>query len=618
MAGAMAPWGYETGDRWLGEGVGIAGNPIPVAGGSAIVFASGRLDNRHDLCAALHIEPARRAGISTAALIAAAYERWADDAPRRILGDWAFAAYHPATRRLVLARDHFGHTGLYYHRAGSTLAFASSLKALLVLPHVPRRLNELRLAHHLVAWPADGAATFYEGISRLPPAHVLTADATTLSTREYWHPRDAPDVRLRTDDAYVEHFVELFTEAVRVRLPERGVVASTQSAGLDSSAVTALAAREQLARDERLTALTAVPAYREAAGRPGALADEWPLAAMALRGRSNVDHLRVDGAGITPVQAIARSHAIHDEPVWAISNLPWILAMLETCQARGEPVLLTGQFGNGGVSWSGNEAMALGRLRAGDPRGALRALAARRGGPGGSWALALRRELAGPVRRRIVGERARLARRRGSGAIGTLIAPALARRLDLEARMAEAGFDATFARASAADRRLATLLPGLQTVGALWSENSRAYDVDVRDPTADVRLLEFCFGVPDDQFVRGDQARWLMRRGLRDIVPDAVRCNRLRGHQGVDISARLCADADTVTAAVQRIGDSELARSSIDVEGLRASWEAVRAAPSPPIWGEAVAFARGLGIGLFLVRLEAGCASQSGDLGCAG
>jgi asparagine synthase (glutamine-hydrolysing) len=609
MAEPMAYWGPDGGGAWCDAGVGLGtlvahrtpeavgeAGPVTVRGGTAVVTSAGRLDNRDELCAELDLGR----DVADGAIVAAAYERWEEGAVRRLLGDWSFAAWHPREQRLVLARDHYGQTALYHHFDGTTFAYASSLKALLALPHVPQRLDELRLAQHLAAWPADGAATLYAGVERLPPAHVLVLERGSVRKREYWRPEEAPDVRLPSDEAYAERFVELFGAAVRTRLRSTGSVGSTLSAGLDSSAVTALAAREAPA----LTALTAVPAHPEVArALPDRLVDEWPLASL-VAGRSGVEHVRVAARETAPLQAIARSHEIHEELMSGAPNLPWMIGLLETCRCRGLSVLLTGQAGNGGVSWPGEEGVAFRRLSAGDPLGALRAVIARhRSGVG--WPLALRRELAGPARRRLEGEARRLRRRGGAGLVGRLVDPAFARRVGLEDRMRASGYDPSGARTTARERRLAVLLPGLSPTGALWNEAGAAHGLDVRDPTADVRLLEFCFGVPPDQFVRGDRDRWLMRRGLEGLVPPEVQWSRRRGLQGADIAFRLRVDAAAVDAAIARVEASPLARSYVNAGALRTAWDEIRRDPGAPGLTASATLTGGLNVTLFILRFEA-------------
>lgn len=609
MAQPMAHWGPDGGGRWR-EGPAAFGQliahrtpnalhedgPVTVAGGTVVVTAAGRLDNRDELRAELRAKPATADG----RLIALAYERWGQDAVRHLLGDWAFAAYHPRERRLVLARDHYGQTALYHHHDRGTFAFASSLKGLLALPHVPRRLNELRLAQHLAVWATDGAATMYEGVQRLPPAHVLTFDDGSVRTREYWRPEDAPDVRLGSDAAYVEQFVELFAAAVRTRLPPDADAASTLSSGLDSGAVTALAAREAAVRGRGLTALTAVPAYPEVArARPDMLVDEWPGAALVASAYSNVEHVRVTGRDITPLEANARSHEIHEQLAGAAPNRPWVLALLAEVQRRGLGVLLTGQTGNAGVSWRGEEGVALRRLVAGDAGGAMRALAARRRA-GVGWPLAIRRELVGPVRRRLTFEVRRWRYQRALA--GRLIAPSLVDRLNLVERMRASGWDPWFARATAEEFRLAILLPGLTPVGGIWHELGAAHGLDVFDPTVDVRLLEFCLGIPPEQFVHGPHDRWLIRRGLEGLVPAEVRWNRRRGEQGADLAFRLSHDAAAVTATLERIDASALVRSCLDMDALWSAWKEVRSDPAAASAAASVHVMAGLDAGVFLLR----------------
>ena len=80
-----------------------------------------------------------------------------------------FAIWNARERKLFIARDHHGNTGLYYYAHPHLIAFASSLKGLLALPDVPQRLNPQNIAEILVSWAAMGAPTCYEGILHLPP-----------------------------------------------------------------------------------------------------------------------------------------------------------------------------------------------------------------------------------------------------------------------------------------------------------------------------------------------------------------------------------------------------------------------------------------------------------------
>jgi asparagine synthase (glutamine-hydrolysing) len=98
-----------------------------------------------------------------------------------VLGDWVCAIWDARQRRLFIARDHYGSTGLYYYHSPTLFAFASCLKGLFALSQVPRRLNGLRVVQVIVSWPEHGAPTAYEEICRLPPAHTLAVTADSRS-----------------------------------------------------------------------------------------------------------------------------------------------------------------------------------------------------------------------------------------------------------------------------------------------------------------------------------------------------------------------------------------------------------------------------------------------------
>jgi asparagine synthase (glutamine-hydrolysing) len=605
MRRPMAYWGPDGGGTWREGGAGFGqlvalrtpedeheSGPLRLASGT-VVTPAGRLDERDELCRRLGVPEADRARTSDGRLIALAYERWGEDAFAQLLGDWALAAWHPDERRLVLARDHYGQTALYYHRRGDSLAFASSLKGLLALPEVPRRLDELQLARSLVLDVADGAATMYDGIRRVPTAHLVSFGPGGIRTREYWSLLDVPEVRLASDGEYVERLLDLLGAAVRARLRSRGPLAATLSAGLDSAAVTALAAREL--GGERLAAYTARPAHPEvAAEMPDVLVDEWPGAQLVAARYGNVEHVAVDGRDVTPLQAIEHSLAAHDEPEHAIPNLPWIRALLDGAREGGARVILTGQYGNGGVSWPGDPRRVVAALAAGDPRAAARRLRHLSRASRYGWGGALWHGLVVPARGRLAAERALRDPTRRSAWRDSVIAPGFAARIGLRGAARANGWDPEFTRAGSRERRLAYLLPGKLPTGAWWHQRGAAQGIEMRDPTADVRVLEFCVGVPDEQFARDGHDRWLARRAVARLAPPEVAWNTRRGAQAADAAHRLRADAAAVTGAVDRIAASDAAREYLDVETIRRLWEKVAAGGSEDVPRVAGALAFGL------------------------
>ena len=213
-----------------------------------VITADVRLDNRADLIGALDLCE-RASGTGDAGLVLAAYVAWGRGCLERLRGDFAFAIRDPRDGSLFCARDRFGMRPLSYHHApGRLFAFGSEPEAVLALTEVPWRINEGRIADVLVGEleGIDRTSTFFEGVFRLPPAHALVVTPQGLHIWRYWSPEPGPILRLGSDEAYAEAFLEVFAQAVRSRLRGAGPVGSMLSGGMDSGSVVAVA-RELLA-----------------------------------------------------------------------------------------------------------------------------------------------------------------------------------------------------------------------------------------------------------------------------------------------------------------------------------------------------------------------------------
>ena len=211
----------------------------PRTGCALIVDA--RLDNRADLLARLPDPPPPTA--SDAELILRAYEAWQLDAPRRLLGDFAFVLWDPRHQRLVCARDTSGQRSLFYRSDARTFAAASEIHQLFQDPSVPIAPNEDRIRESLVPFhmrrnEADLApSTFYTGVHALPAGHVLVVTAESQQTWRYWDLQPQPELRYRSDDEYAEHYLALLQQVVGARLRTGHRLGALLSGGLDSSSV---------------------------------------------------------------------------------------------------------------------------------------------------------------------------------------------------------------------------------------------------------------------------------------------------------------------------------------------------------------------------------------------
>ncbi len=145
---------------------------------------------------------------------------------------------------LLLLRDAVGARTLFYARAGAAWAAASSLRALRRWPRLPARLNLAAVRSYLTFAYLPGDETLLDGISELLPGYCLRIAADGSSTLgAYWRLQEQPWNEDDGPEVYAGHLRKLIEQAVRDCLPPRQPVAVFLSGGLDSSLVTALAAR---------------------------------------------------------------------------------------------------------------------------------------------------------------------------------------------------------------------------------------------------------------------------------------------------------------------------------------------------------------------------------------
>ena len=217
--------------------------PLADPESGCIITADSRLDNRDDLISSL--SPGRDpASTGDAELILRSYLKWGEDCPQHLLGDFAFGIHDPRENRVFCARDHSGMRLFYYHHdPRRLLAFATSPKAILVLPQVPYAISRARIADFLVEqleW-IDYTSTFFEDVHRLPPGHTLSTDRNGLKIKEYWKPDPGPDPGSRSDKQWRDGFLELFTHAVESRLCRSpALTGSMLSGGMDSGSVVSI------------------------------------------------------------------------------------------------------------------------------------------------------------------------------------------------------------------------------------------------------------------------------------------------------------------------------------------------------------------------------------------
>ncbi|WP_316525498.1 asparagine synthase (glutamine-hydrolyzing) [Kitasatospora brasiliensis] len=206
----------------------------------AVLTYSGEVYNHRELRAELEAAGHRFRTRSDTEVVLHAYLEWGEHLAERLNGMFAFAIWDTRREELLLIRDRMGVKPLYYHRTPDGVVFGSEVKALLAHPAV-RPVVDLDGLRELLGYTRTPGLTPYRDIHEVRPGHVVRVRREGLTQRRYWalearEHRDSLEATVATVRALLEDIVHRQLEA---DVP----LCSLLSGGLDSSAVTALAAR---------------------------------------------------------------------------------------------------------------------------------------------------------------------------------------------------------------------------------------------------------------------------------------------------------------------------------------------------------------------------------------
>ncbi len=173
------------------------------------------------------------------------WEEWGEAVVTRLQGMFAFVIWDENKKTLFLARDRFGKKPLYYTLlSDGRLLFASEMKALLVCPDVPRRINPPAVEDYFAYGYVPESKSIYSDIFKLPPGHHLSIirGRQVAKPVRYWDLTFDRAHQFRTEEQAEEELLDKLRGAVRSRLISEVPLGAFLSGGVDSSAVVAMMA----------------------------------------------------------------------------------------------------------------------------------------------------------------------------------------------------------------------------------------------------------------------------------------------------------------------------------------------------------------------------------------
>ena len=501
----------------------LAGGHQPLSNGDGTLWlvCNGEIYNFRELRRDLEALGHRFKTASDSEVILHSYAQYGDEFIHRLNGMFGFALWDARRRRLIVGRDRLGIKPIYLYRDARRLAFASEAKALLTLPGISAEIDSSALHSYLNLGYVAAPLSMFRGISKLPPASMLSVEGGRVEERRYWRVSAEMD-RGIAEDEWAERIRARLDESVHMQMVSDVPIGAFLSGGIDSSTVVGL-----------MAAHSDQPIRTYAIGFKGTAADDYYNELPYARRVAELFHTQHQEIMVRPdvVSLLPRLLWHMDEPM---SDTAFITTYLVSQFARRDvTVILSGVGGDelfGGYRrYLGNHYQAYFDRLPGWARRAASAIGERLPSDRHSPLLNLSRLAKGFL------ESAGLPfEERYRAYVQVFPLREVQQLLRLDGAAQPDMIEAAFRHASGGDslnRMLAvdaeTMLP--DDLLMLTDKMSMATSLECRVPLLDQELVELAARMPEEVKVRGGRLKHAMKEAVSDLLPRDILERKKRG-----------------------------------------------------------------------------------------
>ncbi len=215
--------------------------PISNEDDSVWIVFNGEIYNFHALKAALLQKGYKFKTGTDTEVILHLYQEHGLSCLDHLEGMFAFAIYDKNQKRLLIARDRMGEKPLHYAIVNNHLVFCSEIKGILAFPGFKKEVDSFALRQYMALEYVPAPRSIFAGINKLPPASYLLVENGQIKTKTYWQiPRQENQMGEREA---LTRLKELLDESIKLRLISDVPLGVFLSGGIDSSIITAMAAK---------------------------------------------------------------------------------------------------------------------------------------------------------------------------------------------------------------------------------------------------------------------------------------------------------------------------------------------------------------------------------------
>ncbi|PYZ96964.1 asparagine synthetase B [Alteribacter lacisalsi] len=584
-------------------------NPLYDSKQELTVTADAIIDNREDLASLLGIGSKALKTMTDTEIILLAYKKWGDSCPSYLVGDFSFFIFDQKEQSLFGARDFSGTRSVYYNFQDGAFSFSTTIKPLLNLPYIRAKINEKWLSEYLAIFgmieTIEANSTIYEGIFQLPPSHSIIVSKGKLTVKQYTSNVFCSSKGLKSDSEYEEGLRDVFQKAVNSRVRTHRGIGSHLSGGLDSSSVLGFAARalSESGKDIHTYSYVPIKNYRDWTPR-NRIGDESSFIAKTVNYISGVEANYLSFQESNSYNEIDNFLDIYEMPYKFFENSYWVRGIYEKAQTDGVGVLLKGARGNWTVSWGpalDYYALLVNRLRLKKLVNEVNLY---------SENIGIGRKQLYKIIMKKAWPKVHNALRPDQTSPPTLINEEFADRSKVFQRIDDSpiNLNGTKTQSFYQARKDHFHYPIIwNTTGTIGTKLSLKYKLQDRDPTNDLRVVQYCNSLPEKQCVRDGVDRSLIRRITKGVIPDEVRLNqKVRGIQGSDGIARMASEWGNFNLELEQLVNDPISNEYLNVGLMKSIMTKNKEVPKPSyfFYGEFKILMRGIISYRFLKQLE--------------
>jgi len=256
MGDAIYHRGPDAGGEYIDDQVGLAhrrlsiidlsdagSQPMYSADQQLVIVFNGEIYNFPELRDELSKDGVVFQSHTDTEVILALYQKMGVSCLEKLNGMFAFALWDKQKQQLFVARDRMGKKPLYYFNKDGEFAFASEIKALLVLPDIPKEIRIDAVYDFFAYQYIPDPKSIFKDIHKLPPGHYLTINKNGMRMEQYWDVSFSHTLDREESVASAE-LLELVKDCTKRRMISDVPLGAFLSGGIDSSAIVAIMAMQ--------------------------------------------------------------------------------------------------------------------------------------------------------------------------------------------------------------------------------------------------------------------------------------------------------------------------------------------------------------------------------------